>query len=123
MATISNRRLFFAIILDILLAGLGHMFMHYIKRGIIILLSAIAIGIVVSLLLPSNFSLLVALFFWLWEIYDLIQLSQKERLSLTKPESHKLTDKVQNHQNHCVRCGNNNPAGSSFCNMCGFALR
>jgi hypothetical protein len=120
MGTISNRRLFFAIILDILLAGLGHMFMHYIKRGIIILLSAITIGIVVSLLLPSNFSLLAALFFWSWQIYDLIQLSQKERVSLTTYDSHRPANKVQN---HCVRCGNNNPAGSSFCNMCGFALR
>ena len=120
MVTISNRRLFFAIILDILLAGLGHMFMHYIKRGIIILCSAITIGIIVSLLLPSDFSLLVALLFWLWQIYDLMQLSQKGRPSLAKYGSHISINKVQN---HCVRCRKDNPTGSSFCNMCGFALR
>jgi TM2 domain-containing membrane protein YozV len=66
-----------AIILDILVAGLGHIFVRYVKRGIVILFSAISIGIIISLFLFSNFSLLAAIAFWLWEIYDLMQIVKK----------------------------------------------
>jgi hypothetical protein len=56
MVAISNRKLVLAIILDIVIAGLGHIFVRYVKRGIIILISAIGIGIITSLFLPSNHS-------------------------------------------------------------------
>jgi TM2 domain-containing membrane protein YozV len=103
MVAISNRKLVLAIILDMIIAGLGHIFVRYVKRGIIILLSAIGIGIIISLFLPSDFSLLVAIVFWLWEIYDLIRIVKKEnKKSFGKDES-----KIKL-QNHCINCGNYN---------------
>jgi TM2 domain-containing membrane protein YozV len=118
MVAISHRKLALAIILDLLIAGLGHIFMRYVKRGIVILISAFGIGIIISLFLPSDFSLLVAIAFWVWLIYDLMQIVKKEnKKSFGKDESNiKL-------QNHCINCGNYNPGGSAFCNKCGFALR
>jgi hypothetical protein len=50
---------------------------RYVKRGKVILFSAISIGIIISLFLVSNFSLLAAISFWLWEIYDLMQIVKK----------------------------------------------
>jgi TM2 domain-containing membrane protein YozV len=121
MAAISNRKLVFAIILDIVIAGLGHIFVRYVKRGIIILISAIGIGIILSLFSPSDFSLLVAIVFWLWQIYDLMQIVKKEnKKSSGKDEVLQSNNKLQN---HCIKCGNYNPLGSAFCNKCGFALR
>jgi TM2 domain-containing membrane protein YozV len=121
MIAISNRKLVLAIVLDILLAGLGHIFIRYVKRGIIILISAIGIGIITSLFLPSNFSILAAIAFWVWEIYDLMQIVKKEnKKSFGKDEVIRSSIKLQT---HCIKCGNYNPAGSAFCNKCGFALR
>ena len=121
MVAISHRKLVLAIILDMAIAGLGHIFVRYVKRGIIILLSAIGIGIIISLFSPSDFSLLVAIVFWLWEIYDLMQIVKKEnKKSFGKDEVIQSTIKLQN---HCIKCGNYNPQGSAFCNKCGFALR
>ena len=42
---ITTKRVLLAAILDLLITGVGHMSIHYVKRGIIILLSAIAITI------------------------------------------------------------------------------
>jgi FtsH-binding integral membrane protein len=121
MVAISNRKLVLAIILDIVIAGLGHIFVRYVKRGIIILISAISIGIIISLFSPSDFSLLVAIVFWLWMIYDLMQIVKKEnKKSFGKDEVIRCTIKLQN---HCIKCGYYNPPKSAFCNKCGFALR
>jgi TM2 domain-containing membrane protein YozV len=121
MVAISTRKLVLAIILDMVIAGSGHIFVRYVKRGIIILISAISIGIIISLFSPSDFSLLVAIVFWLWMIYDLMQIVKREnKKSFRKDEILQSNSKLQN---HCIKCGNYNPAGSAFCNKCGFALR
>src|SRR6188508_1863365 len=103
MVAISNRKLVLAIILDIVIAGLGHIFVRYVKRGIII-----------SLFSLSDFSLPVAIVFWLWMIYDLMRIVKKEnKKSFAKDEVLQSNNKLQN---HCIKCGNCNPAGSAFCN-------
>jgi TM2 domain-containing membrane protein YozV len=119
--TISNRKLFLSIFLDMLLAGAGHMYIHRVKRGILILLSAISIGIVINLIIAYPFSLIVALIFWLWQIYDLTRIVKNEN-------KHPFVKTVAIHsgpglQNPCLKCGNSNPSGSAFCNKCGFILR
>jgi TM2 domain-containing membrane protein YozV len=119
--SISNRKLFLAIFLDMLLAGVGHMYIHRVKRGIIILVSAISIGIIINLIISYPFSLISAVAFWLWQIYDLKQIVKNENKQsfINAAAMHSGSEL----ENTCIKCGNSNPDGSAFCNKCGFVLR
>ena len=121
MVAISSRKLFLSIFLDMLLAGVGHMYIHRVKRGIVILLSAISIGVIINLIISYPFSLIAALAFWLWQIYDLIRITKKEnKQSFVKATAMHSRSDIQN---PCIKCGNSNPDGSAFCNKCGAVLR
>jgi TM2 domain-containing membrane protein YozV len=118
---ISNRKLLLSIFLDMLLAGVGHMYIRRVKRGIVILLSAISIGLIINLIVPYHFSLIAAVAFWLWQIYDLIRITKNEnKRSFVKAAAMHSTSDIQN---PCIKCGNSNPDGSAFCNKCGAVLR
>lgn len=121
MVAISNRKLFLSIFLDMLLAGVGHMYIHRVKRGIVILFSAISIGIIINLIISYPFSLIAALAFWLWQIYDLTRIVKNEnKQSFVKAVAVHSGSELQN---ACVKCANPNPSGSAFCNKCGCILR
>jgi TM2 domain-containing membrane protein YozV len=118
---ISNRKLLLSIFLDMLLAGVGHMYIHRVRRGIVILLSAISIGVIINLIVPYPFSLIAAMAFWLWQIYDLIRITKNEnKRSFVKAAAMHSRSDIQN---PCIKCGNSNPDGSAFCNKCGAVLR
>ena len=58
------------IILAILLSGLGHIYLGFVKRGIIILIIGIVIWIVVSWIIPVPFIWLIGILYWVWQIWD-----------------------------------------------------
>jgi TM2 domain-containing membrane protein YozV len=118
---ISNRKLLLSIFLDMLLAGVGHMYIHRVRRGIVILLSAISIGVIINLIVPYPFPLIAAVAFWLWQIYDLTRIAKNEnKRSFVKAASMHSRSDIQN---PCIKCGTFNPDDSAFCNKCGAILR
>lgn len=50
------------------------MYLGFVKRGIIILIIAIAIWVIVSWLLPAPFSWIIGIAYWIWQIYDVYKL-------------------------------------------------
>jgi TM2 domain-containing membrane protein YozV len=84
MVVISTSKKILAVILSIVIWGLGHMYIGRIKRGIVILLSGIAIMFLASVLTSSLVSLLVALGYLIWLIYDLSKIIRKINLQSTE---------------------------------------
>lgn len=58
------------ILLAVLVSGVGHIYLGFVKRGIIILVVAIAIWIIVSLFIPYPWSWLIGGAYWVWQIID-----------------------------------------------------
>jgi TM2 domain-containing membrane protein YozV len=69
------RRTAIAIILSIIIAGLGQIYLGYIKRGVIILIAGFAISFFMTFWL-GLWGLFPALAFWIWNIYDANKLSK-----------------------------------------------
>jgi TM2 domain-containing membrane protein YozV len=58
------------ILLAVLVSGVGHIYLGFVKRGIIILVVSIAIWSVVSLFVPYPGSWLIGGIYWIWQIVD-----------------------------------------------------
>lgn len=67
------RRLGIAIILAIVIPGSGHMYLGKIKRGFLILFSALGISWGCAILFPYPISLIPLLGFWVWQIFNVRQ--------------------------------------------------
>ena len=71
------------IILAVVIAGVGHIYLGYKKRGIIILIARVAIWLGVALFVPFPFSLVFGVIlgggFWIWQIIDAVRLFNKMR--------------------------------------------
>jgi TM2 domain-containing membrane protein YozV len=69
------------IILAVVIAGVGHIYLGYKKRGIIILIARVAIwlGIIWFVPFPLSFILGVVLGggFWIWQLIDAVRLFNK----------------------------------------------
>lgn len=71
------------IILAIIIAGVGHIYLGYKKRGVIILIARIAIWLAVILLVPFSFpfnwiiGLILGGGFWVWQLIDVVRLYNK----------------------------------------------
>lgn len=69
------------IILSVVFAGLGHIYLEYKKRGVIILVARIAIWLVVIWFVPFPFNWVVGPIigggFWIWQLVDVIKLYNK----------------------------------------------
>jgi TM2 domain-containing membrane protein YozV len=65
------------IILGFLLAGIGHIYLGFIKRGIIILIIGIGFGYIVSSLVPFPLSWLIIGPYWIWQLVDVYNLYKK----------------------------------------------
>lgn len=61
------------IVLAVILSGLGHIYLGFVKRGIIILIIGIAIWAVVTWLIPI-FGWVIGVVYWIWQIYDAYKL-------------------------------------------------
>lgn len=66
------------IILAVLIAGLGHIYLGYKKRGVIILIVRIAIWLAIFLLVPFPMGWIIGPIFgggfWLWQLIDVVRL-------------------------------------------------
>jgi TM2 domain-containing membrane protein YozV len=60
------------IILAVIISGVGHMYLGYVKRGIIILVIGITIWAITSWLIP--FGWIIGIAYWIWQIYDVYKL-------------------------------------------------
>ena len=58
------------ILLGVLVAGVGHIYLGYVKRGIIILIWGIIMGVAADLLMPEPYNWLLIIAFWVWQILD-----------------------------------------------------
>ena len=69
------------IIFAVVIAGVGHIYLGYKKRGIIILIARVAIWLGVALFVPFPFSLLFGVIlgggFWIWQLIDAVRLFNK----------------------------------------------
>ncbi|HEX7274526.1 MAG TPA: hypothetical protein VF248_02835 [Nitrososphaeraceae archaeon] len=72
------------IILGFLLAGVGHIYLGFIKRGIIILIIGIAFGYIVSSLVPFPLSWLIIGPYWIWQLVDVYNIYKKQRFGETQ---------------------------------------
>jgi len=74
------------IILAVVIAGAGHIYLGYKKRGVIILIARVAIWLSVALFVPFPLSLIFGLIFgggfWIWQLIDAVRLFNKKRSSL-----------------------------------------
>lgn len=65
------------ILLGFLLAGVGHIYLGFIKRGIMILVIGVAFGYIVSSLVPFPLSWLLIGPYWIWQLVDVYNLYKK----------------------------------------------
>ena len=92
-----------AVILTLLILGLGHMFVGRVRRGGVILLLGFLGAVAISFIIPFPYSLPFIAIIYIVVIYDLFKIMPKDVA--------------------CQGCGNMNPQGSSFCGKCGSALK
>jgi len=57
-------------LLAVLISGVGHIYLGFIKRGIIILIIAILLSFILPFLIPMPFSWIILIGYWLWQIWD-----------------------------------------------------
>lgn len=74
------KRTTIALILTILISGVGHMYLRQFKRGAIILASAICLGIAANLFL-GPWSLVLTVPYWIWVIYDVYKVGKQMETS------------------------------------------
>jgi TM2 domain-containing membrane protein YozV len=65
-----NKSLGITILLAVLLPGAGHLYLDYIKRGIISLILTFVLSFGFSILLPFPVSLIPIGIYYIWQIYD-----------------------------------------------------
>jgi TM2 domain-containing membrane protein YozV len=78
------KRLWLTILLSILVSGIGHIYLGFIKRGIIILIVAIILGFSLPFLIPMPFSWIILVGYWLWQIWDAYKHYQKLKVGQTQ---------------------------------------
>lgn len=76
------------IILAVLIAGLGHIYLGYKKRGVIVLIVRIAIWLAIFWLVPFPLSWVIGPIFgggfWLWQLIDVVRLHNKIKSGQTQ---------------------------------------
>jgi TM2 domain-containing membrane protein YozV len=76
------------IILAIVIAGVGHIYLGYKKRGVIILIARIAIWLAVIWLVPFPLNWIIGPIlgggFWVWQLIDAVRLYNKMKSEQTQ---------------------------------------
>ena len=57
-------------ILALVLSGMGHIYLGFVKRGIIILIVGLVSSIVASILIPFPYNWIVIIGYWIWQMWD-----------------------------------------------------
>lgn len=81
------KRLWLTILLAVLVSGVGHIYLGFIKRGIIILIVAIIFGFSMPFLIPIPFSWIILIGYWLWQIWDAYKHYKKLSVGQTQATS------------------------------------
>ena len=118
-------------ILSILIAGLGQMYVGNFTRGTIILISGVAI-LFFSHLILNAFELIPPFIFYIWQIFDAGREYNKRRYYAVQGSiacldcdwsnsisSEYCTRCGKRIQKACTNCNNLNIIGVSFCGKCG----
>jgi len=83
---ILTKSLAMAVVLAVIFAGLGHIYLGYKKRGVIILVTRIAIWLAVIWFLPFPIDWMVGPIlgggFWIWQLIDVIRLYYRTRSTI-----------------------------------------
>jgi TM2 domain-containing membrane protein YozV len=81
-----TKSLAITVVLAVIFAGLGHIYLGYKKRGVIILVTRIAIWLAVIWFLPFPIDWIVGPFlgggFWIWQLIDVIRLYNRTRSTI-----------------------------------------
>ena len=76
-----TKSLTLTILLAVVIAGVGHIYLGYKKRGIIILIARVAIWLGIFLFVPFPVSLILGVVlgggFWIWQLIDAVRLFNK----------------------------------------------
>ena len=67
------------IILAVLIVGLAHIYLAYIRRGLIILIGGILAGVLLQFFLPFYMLIPILVIYWIWQIVDSIRLHSKTK--------------------------------------------
>jgi TM2 domain-containing membrane protein YozV len=70
MRPVKRKNLVITLILAFFIWGLGHIYLGFVKRGIIVLIVGFAIGIVLSIIVPFPYSLVLMWIYGIWNMYD-----------------------------------------------------
>jgi hypothetical protein len=112
MVTSITRKKVFAIILTILIWGLGHAYVHRIKRGVTLFFLGVGILLGASFIIPFPFLMLVGLGYVLWLIYDVLRIIQVQSRETTQAQ--KADYRSDAHTLSCKKCGGMNKEDSSY---------
>jgi TM2 domain-containing membrane protein YozV len=121
--TITRRKKIIAVIMSIVIWGLGHAYIGRVKRGIGIFLLGLAVTFSISFLIPFPFSIPVILIYLVWLIYDLLRIIDATNKQSQSSEIGSLDSESKPQQISCSKCGNINTEDSAFCVKCGSALK
>ena len=82
------KNLALTIILAVIFAGVGHIYLGYKKRGIIILIARIAIWLAILWLVPFPLGWIIGPIlgggFWVWQLIDVVRLYNKMKSGQTQ---------------------------------------
>jgi uncharacterized membrane protein YciS (DUF1049 family) len=85
---ILGKSLALTIIIAVIIPGVGHIYLGYKKRGIIILIARIAIWLAVIWLVPFPFGWVIGPVlgggFWIWQLIDVVRLYNKMKSGQTQ---------------------------------------
>ena len=120
-----------AVILSIIIPGVGHMFVGRVKRGVVVLLLGVGGLVAVYFIIPFPYSLPFSIIIYIVVIWDLFRSKPKDvacqkcRMMNTQDSSFcakcGIALKV-NGEVICQKCATKNVPGSAFCSKCGSAL-
>ena len=83
---ILTKSLAITVILAVIFAGLGHIYLGYKKRGVIILVARVAIWLAIIWFLPFPIDWIVGPIvgggFWIWQLIDVIRLYNRTRSTI-----------------------------------------
>jgi TM2 domain-containing membrane protein YozV len=89
---ILTKSLAITVILAVIFAGLGHIYLGYKKRGVIILVARVAIWLAIIWFLPFPIDWIVGPIvgggFWIWQLIDVIRLYNRTRSTSIHDQTH-----------------------------------
>ncbi|MGI0033072.1 MAG: hypothetical protein ACRD97_07365 [Nitrososphaeraceae archaeon] len=90
MESISKKSAIYAYFFSIILPGLGQIYLNHKKRGLTILIGALALSLTLSFLFTFPLNWIVIVTYWIWQVLDAFVLYKK---SINKVSKNSLCEK------------------------------